>query len=496
MTIRSLWVLGVWVLLSACTGGNGSTTPSPGGNGSIVPPPGGETQGDVLRMSGKAIDGYIAGAHVYLDLDFDSQWDPGEPDAITGPAGDYALELPPTLRDCAEYVPLVVDVLVGAVDVELGPVESAYQMVRPPLFAPISDADLHHVTPLTTALWNVIQAQLLAQPEMLSCDTVMADSRARQELVDVLELAVARMVRHYNIPQERLFEDYVAKNDTESRAAAREIVRGLQQSFVETAALRDSYPGGFAFVDFHKGDYRDADWAYPDAWYRETNVFLETTSLFELVKMSDDLTRPLRTIIYGERTSERTSDHAYDVSYEYESRGGDASPYGCDIKEMISTADAGISYELVNLVSKSATVFEDCVPESLADVVTHRYALVSYDDAGIRYSAQFMYPREGSGFTFLGDWIDVGDRHGTLDMTDLVAALGALPYRYEDDVPADSGAGWWVKSKTYAEGANTVSIWAYSSGRYEKRTTYGDGTHALECSTDGVTWTFATVRCG
>ncbi|WP_279476878.1 hypothetical protein [Aeromonas veronii] len=82
--------------LSGCGGGG-----SDGGNTDSPTPPSAS-----LAMSGKAIDGYIQGATVYLDLNFNRQWDDGEPKTTTNDAGDYRLELPVDLQTCAQYAPL------------------------------------------------------------------------------------------------------------------------------------------------------------------------------------------------------------------------------------------------------------------------------------------------------------------------------------------------------------------------------------------------------
>ncbi len=101
MSVRSLVSMGICIALTACGGGGGDSggTPTP-------PKP-------KAAISGKAIDGYVQGASVYLDLNFNRQWDEGEPKSITSGAGDYRLELTEAQQACAQYVPLVVDVPVG-----------------------------------------------------------------------------------------------------------------------------------------------------------------------------------------------------------------------------------------------------------------------------------------------------------------------------------------------------------------------------------------------
>ena len=78
------------------------------------------------------------------------------------------------------------------------------------------------------------------------------------------EQAVSRVVEHYNISEQKLYADFVASGDSESGTLAQEIVRGLQQSFTATEALKKEHPDAkFAYVDFHKGDSRDNNNGYP-----------------------------------------------------------------------------------------------------------------------------------------------------------------------------------------------------------------------------------------
>lgn len=460
----------VCLTLAACGGGGGETTAT-----------------TAMTLSGKAIDGYVQGATVYLDLNFNQQWDDGEPLAVTTDTGDYRLELTEAQQECAQYVPLVVDVPVGAVDQDLGTVEVPYQMVLPPKFEPLTEEDFYHVTPLTTALWSTIQTEL-GSTDSLSCESVMADQQKREQLLSSLDQAVSRVVEHYNISEQQLYDDFIASGDTETYTKAQAIVRGLQKSFTATEELKRQYPDALnALVDYHQGDYRDNDGGYPDAWYREQYIWWSNKSRNELVKVSDDLSEDVRTIIYGEQSSVSTTDYRYQNSYEFESRDGDSAPYTCDIKETLSTTANDREYTLVNLANGEAEVFADCIPDSLSEAVTHRYALVDYAEAGKAYGSQFIYMRQGGVFTFLNDWVDMAADVGSRDMTSLVTALEALPYRY-DDTTAEPDASYWIKHETVSEEDTTVTNRYDSKGNYQRYTVLADGTHTQECSTDGVTW--------
>ena len=71
-------ILGVSIAasLAACGGGGDSGQPSAGGGTTPTTP--------TPTITGKAIDGYLAGATVCLDLNNNGVCDAGEPSAITG----------------------------------------------------------------------------------------------------------------------------------------------------------------------------------------------------------------------------------------------------------------------------------------------------------------------------------------------------------------------------------------------------------------------------
>jgi len=197
-------------------------------------------------------------------------------------------------------------------------------------------------------------------------------------------------------------------------------------------------------VDYHQGDYRDHDNAYPQAWYRDQGIYWTNKSRTELVKVSDDFSQDIRTIIYGEKTSVTGNGYRYSNSYEFESRGGDDAPYTCDIKETVSTTADGKEYELVLGGSNS--------------------------------------------FPFLNDWVGMADDHATRNMSELVAAFEKLPYRYDDKTP-EPDAGAWFKKQTVTDSNKVTTTISYDNqGRYRKFTVFADGTHKEECGTDGIAW--------
>ena len=476
MTVRSWVCIGVCLALSACGGGGGSDSDS-------TNPPAVKSS-----IQGKAIDGYIKGATVYLDLNFNKRLDAGEPSSVTTELGDYRMELTGAQEQCAEYVPLVVDVPVGAVDLDTGVVEQAYQMVLPPKFTPISNDDLLHVTPLTTVLWSDVEKQL-ASDGALTCQSVMADQLKREKIAFELRESTNRVIKHYNISEKKLYADYIASGDSETATLAMEIVRGLQASFGETEVLKKQHPDAFyAYVDYHIGDNRDLDNAYPNAWYREQGVYWDDRAVTQLAKVSSDFTQVIRQLAYSERHFRKTASYKYVNEYSFESKGGDDSPYACGVQEAIEHVAGNKLYELSNLVNFQANSFEECVIDNLVDVVTQRHVAVEVTNGDVKSTGEFIYDRQAGSFPFLNDWIDVADTIDALNMADLGSALEQLPYGFEDQT-IEPDARFWAKTQVTTDTTGVKTEVRYNElGNYVKTVTQVDGTYTTECGTDGVIW--------
>lgn len=461
------------IVLTGCGGGGSSSST-------------GSTE-ETVNASGKVIDGYISGATVYLDLNFNGVLDAGEPQSMSGDAGDYTLELSPGHRECLGYAPIVVDVPVGAIDEDQGEVEEAYQMVFAPPFESVSDRDFFNISPLTSVLWSAIQAELSSGLATLTCTAVLEQAQKREQLRSILEASIADVVAHYNISEKQLFSDFIANGDTATQEKAIRIVKGLKKSFTETTRLKALHPDALVVrANYHQFDYRDADALYPDAWYREYHLINETRRIFRLDKVTDDLAEVLRTIIYGEGGEIRRDSLSYYDSFELESRDGDDSGYSCDSKEVVSTVQDGKTYELINLVSKQANEFSDCESVDFKTETYMRYAIVEYSDDTSDYSSQFMYHPPATDLITLSDWLGLKIQLESLEPALLINAFEGLPYGYSEI--GTGGADSWHKRKSYQDGEDQIRLYKNSLGEHERITTFPDGTSLKECSTDGVDW--------
>ena len=82
-------------------------------------------------IQGKTLDGYISGAKVFVDVNFNFKHDAGEYATFTGANGVFDLKYDQNDAVCVEARPLVADVPVGANDETQGEVIQAYKMIMP-----------------------------------------------------------------------------------------------------------------------------------------------------------------------------------------------------------------------------------------------------------------------------------------------------------------------------------------------------------------------------
>ena len=106
-------------------------------------------------MYGYAIDGYISGANIFVDQNFNFTQDDNEFTAVTDTDGSFVIETnDEDILACLQKRPIVADVPVGAEDSTLGTVTEAYQMILPS----IEDAgiDTIVISPFTTLFAEAI----------------------------------------------------------------------------------------------------------------------------------------------------------------------------------------------------------------------------------------------------------------------------------------------------------------------------------------------------
>ncbi|SVD12123.1 uncharacterized protein METZ01_LOCUS364977, partial [marine metagenome] len=141
------------LILASCGGGGGSESGSVGGSGSGTPTT--DTDDGSAILPTAVIDGYISGANVFVDMNWNLVQDDGEPSATENTTSQTYDFLPSEFaavndftESCAVNRPRIAEVPVGAEDSTRGTVTEAYTMLYFP--SALDSFEKVNVTPFTT----------------------------------------------------------------------------------------------------------------------------------------------------------------------------------------------------------------------------------------------------------------------------------------------------------------------------------------------------------
>ncbi len=216
------------------------TTPTP----NSAPTPAGWAIQNVGRTA--VVDGYVTGANVFVDFNFNLQQDEGEPSAIfNADSSVYEFPMPHpdstgTVPDSVSYVdfsaveeftlgclwnrPRIAEVPAGAIDSSRGVVEEPYTMIYVP-WTENNPGDKANITPFSTLLEAYIAEETEEIPEPISvadgCGQV-AEGVAQDVSGRITELASD--LAQYGYDPAALYEDFIAAEDDEARATAERVV--------------------------------------------------------------------------------------------------------------------------------------------------------------------------------------------------------------------------------------------------------------------------------
>ena len=176
---------------------------------------------------GYVIDGYISGANVFIDQNYNFQQDSGEYTAVTATDGSFVIETnDANLNECLSKRPIVANVPVGAVDSTLGGVTEAYQMILPS----INDAGTNTIviSPFTTLFEQAIIDATANQSSSLSV------AQGCQTEGDTISAAVTQEINNlrsaiennFNVTYDELLSDFVVNpGEVVNETAAQNIAK-------------------------------------------------------------------------------------------------------------------------------------------------------------------------------------------------------------------------------------------------------------------------------
>jgi hypothetical protein len=438
---------------------------------------------------GRVIDGYISGATVWLDLNNNHIYDDNEPSTISTTKGNYLLELNEADYQCSAYVPTYVDVPVGAIDEDLGEVTQAYQMAIPPSIEALTDDKMHHITPLTTVLWQ----SLKEAPEFKNktCAELQQSQASRQKLLETLNNVIQSTIARFNISQSQLFSDYISTDDKETQALAESIVLGLQASLKKQIELEKQYPNASEVRVIHylapAKKYESIDKL---VWHREIAIFSSDDSFFisEDARITDNLSEVL--FIYYQRSTESKSwgdngryteqtDFAANNSTQFDT---------CYHDEQLAITQDKTSFKINNWYSDLPNENQGCGTETDFKEAEQRVFSIAYNNNSVNHHTEIHQSQSDNSKVYLNDWYNLSNKSDSLDGQELIEHLKHSGYLFNEE--PNIAFSSWFKRLTDDSLSNRVTTERNHLNEWVKYTYASDGTHIKQCSTDGETWQY------
>lgn len=434
-------------------------------------------------VKGKVIDGYVSGATIFLDINNNGLLDKGEPNTLSTSAGEYNLELNASDQLCLDYVPIIVDVPVGAIDEDLGPVNAAYQLVLP-----ASKADLHesnHITPLTTLAWDAMSIELSKDYFEVGCEGIKNNTELHKRLLTTLDQSTVDLGGIYNLTPEQIYGDFIANGDTAAHELAMNIVVGYQKSFAERADLIASGANVWSYAyTFLEATERYADekqrgykWLLDYAYSRPTSA-LRHEQLEGSVFFKNDFADKIDTSYrHLDNTNAELDDHGAIRKYGVSAylNDFDNPSYQCTTQVLIENVYTDINTDFTsyqrssapfNVANVALCVYQALLPEAIETEEIRR------DLWNQKFAAYFQ-----SSLSPLAD-LDLDD------FSHISAEIDSWPVAWDESFNFDNEPHSWYKQITESISGAYVTTARNQDGYIHKTTTNSDGTYVRECPED------------
>ena len=200
----------------------------------------------------KVIDGYISGANIFIDLNWNLTQDINEPSAYEDTENQlYYFEESQfsgienwTILQCSQRRPRVAEIPVGANDSERGEVTSAYKLYYFPYFGDGSGDQGEHranVTPLTSLFLGYVN-NLLGDGSISEIDGCgsAADTIADRVILEV-EDVLRQLNDRFEINVYSFYDDFIANNDEALQSVGEKIVDFLKVTNEVSSLLENEY---------------------------------------------------------------------------------------------------------------------------------------------------------------------------------------------------------------------------------------------------------------
>ena len=276
----------------------------------------------------KVIDGYIEGANVFVDFNWNLQQDPGEPSATSDGGGNYTFSyrngefaaINDVSFECAQNRIQVAEVPIGAIDSDRGVVDEPFTMYYVPGGAFSSTgsgqaltSNLINISPFTGLFLDIVSEKKeelgygfidLAE----GCSTQA--NNLGESVIAGVKVFVDNLEAQYGVSLSELYEDYLDASNAQRAAKAEKIVNYLKASEDIKKAIvsrhSDSLPDGyvpyvglsnaatdrlfgdeeFALLEVSVGVYFEGD-VDSEGWYPAESLHASELKLLEDGKIVD-----------------------------------------------------------------------------------------------------------------------------------------------------------------------------------------------------------------
>ena len=200
----------------------------------------------------RVIDGYISGANIYIDMNWNFVQDINEPSAYEDTENqEYWFEeddfsgINDWSISCSQARPRVAEIPVGAIDADRGTVESAYEMFYFPYFNQGASGDQGeyraNVTPLTSLflsyVTNTIGNEVIE--DVNGCNET--SNAIGLKVIDRVAIVLQNLQNKFNIDPLLFYSDFIASENQELQDYGQLIVNFLQLIYKATNILENEY---------------------------------------------------------------------------------------------------------------------------------------------------------------------------------------------------------------------------------------------------------------
>ena len=207
---------------------------------------------ETVILGTRVIDGYISGANVFIDFNWNLVQDEGEPSATEDQQEqtynfeevDFA-SINNFTVECAKARPRIASIPVGAVDADRGVVDAAYELYFFPWYGNVAEGTSSaNITPLTSLFISYLSNQL---DDGLESSISVADGCAdvANSIGTEIESRVAEVMtslaQSFNIDPATFYDDFIASGDEKLQNFGEVVANYIQLTYSVSLLLEQEF---------------------------------------------------------------------------------------------------------------------------------------------------------------------------------------------------------------------------------------------------------------